>query len=337
MAAGISPLRNILMNPELCAALSYLATLQASWLDDVSKRNDFPMMWRPSIGLAILVHRFDQYAVAHGDRVFFPNHALTWLAIRDVPSGHELYRSGATMLDSAQATLAYGMPRLDFTGNPACTSNFRRLPDHSLLYAKRFGRDLRPDILDARYFAREWAVSNLISQGMTADARRAFLAGNGIFFSRRWPLHRLKTSGERAADWMPGAYLLFLRKDLPILKPWRDQKPGHSNSNLGHPIVQLDNLAPHVLIRASFGRSRPPVGPVGLWWDVTRCEDYLNFELESFIFPPLPVIRPDRVRLPLPGNVDLEASLPTAAAPEKQEIVCGPTLTGRFQAYGKVG
>ncbi len=301
------------MNPQLQETLNYLAALRASWLKDLRLRGTFDSSWRPCLGLAVLVDRFDHHAVSHGSRVFFPNHALSWLAMRDVPMGlcpsiAHIHNHGASMADVTHATLYHGMPRLDFAAHPSHTWNFRWLPDHSILHARTSSYPLRPDILDVRYFGRQWAVLNQMSSKMTHDASRVY-ASKGIRRNDRgWPAHRWQVRSRPPAEWMPRAYLAFHPKQLQHLGLQRICRNLRQRSN--YPLVRLDCLAQQVLVEASMISKHDHLRAVGLWWDITPGEDYLDCELESFIFPPLPVISPARLRWPLPGDVELIATLP---------------------------
>ena len=51
------------------------------------------------------------------------------------------------------------------------------------------------------------------------------------------------------------------------------------------------------------------VRPIGLFWDFGRLREYGDDETGSSIFPPLALDRWDDLRIPLPGDVLLDASV----------------------------
>jgi hypothetical protein len=303
------------MNAKMIEVLQFVAQLQAAWSKDRRSLEHFPQKWRPSIGLGLIVDRFDHHAISNSEHVFLPNRALTWIAMRDVPAmtfqrERTLSHSGASLVDRTQATFVHGMPRLDFTQKGAETCDFRRLPDHSLLYFQRFARNLRPDVLDARFHSREWTVINHISETMTSDAAYTFASGYAKPYERRWAARRWRTRGTPPESWMPRAYFQCRPQDMAYLQSAMRRVLLTANRIHGKYIIELPELAPNLLILACLAGRRIAEKSSGLWWNVQPAERYLNCELESFVFPPLPVVTPLRLRWPLPGDVELVADLP---------------------------
>jgi hypothetical protein len=285
-----------------------LADLYRDWHQDRWSQHRLPLRqcWRGCLELALIVERFDDCAVAVGAQTFLPNHAVTWLALRDLPPGQcptdaVRHRRGASLASTTQARLAYGLPVLDFTAQVRDEWDLKYQPIHSL----RYGIPQRPDILDARFHGREWAVINRLSRAMT-DFAFGIRGNRGR--SRRWPWRSCRSVAGRRFDvppvgaWFPRAYLAL----EPATVPQRFH--GLARSGTQFPLVVPFEDERMLVAATCLARDRARPAPQALWWDVSSCDFCLDADLETFLFPPLPLPAFDHLCWPLPGDVQLRAS-----------------------------
>jgi hypothetical protein len=231
----------------------------------------FPM------ALAATINGFDHHALNLDDRTFMPNHAITWIALRQLPGrpcGFRLEQGGFSAA-FAQATLGYGIPSLNFAWNNDQTispSRLRTVDNH----VRHSGlHSLAPDQ------AQEWAVLRAMRSQWSRAAYSRFFRG----FSGSPPLG-FRTSMETKIDLLatgsrlPRPFLAYQWCDLPILRQsaysFRRSMPEHC----------LHRLPTAVLVDAEVVARLPArLTPIGLWWDLTACERLLRVQLEAFLFP----------------------------------------------------
>jgi hypothetical protein len=58
-----------------------------------------------------------------------------------------------------------------------------------------------------------------------------------------------------------------------------------------------------------IARAASELAPDGLWWDTAAALPYYDWQLEAAVFPPVAIRRWDRLRLAMPGEVALDASI----------------------------
>jgi hypothetical protein len=217
---------------------------------------------RGCLGIAALVDRFDHHALAVGDRTFLPNHAITWMSVRDLPPGlsplsFSIHRRGATFVSTAKAVLRYNMPVIDFTTDSRCVKDLKRqpVPSHKAGVA-------RPDMFVLPEDLHAFDIAVAVSEGMTRAAaaqRKHVYPAPPVAF--------------------PRAYFM-VPSSLPRCSR-RASCPGH----------QGISCAPGKVLLAAWtaARSRIDTTTSDLWWDVTALGSHLDAELEAFILPPLPL------------------------------------------------
>ncbi len=277
--------------------LPALSSLFNQWHRDRSIQRRMPLhrQWRGCMGLALLVDQFDQNAVAVGDRVFLPNHALTWMVLRDIPPencSHFLdpHHVGGSLVTCTRTTIVHGMPRIHFASQAGATWNLRYVP--------RFGTNavpVPPHVLDARGHHREFAIVTQMSTNMTF-----WRTGPGNPFPHRGAV---MTPHQPCDLWMPRPYLVCkganthalprMRSPIQGGQPWQCQLP---DSTVGIYSFLAARL-PH--------RQKA----TDMWWEVTHCEQHLQTKLDAFVFPPLAMHTWTHLRRPLPGDVELDASV----------------------------
>jgi hypothetical protein len=215
---------------------------------------------RGCLGIAALVHRFDHNALALGDRTFLPNHAITWMSVRDIPPGlaHQplsIHRRGATFVSTTMAVLRYNMPVIDFTANGRDTRDLKRqpVPSHKAGVA-------RPDMFVLPQDLRLFDVAVAVSEDMTraaAGTRKRVYPAPPIPFPR--PYFMISSSIPRCGRTAscPGQQGLGCAPGKVFLAAW------------------------------TAARFRMETAPENLWWDVTALSLHLDADLEAFTLPPL--------------------------------------------------
>lgn len=181
--------------------------LQQRWLADRERRRRRPpeRSWRGCLGLAMLLERPDNTEYC-GERALIPNDHVTWLAMRDVPPGHfpgrgPMHRRGVSYVNTAKATLRFGLPSIDLSHPDPHAVDFRFFPGARRREVQR--PELRRshavgDVLDAEKRTGELAALVQLSEAMTQTA----------FAGRR---ARRGSSPRPMSEWMPVPYLAFGR------------------------------------------------------------------------------------------------------------------------------
>lgn len=177
--------------------------------------------WRGCVGLTMLLDDPDA-TVYHGELGLIRNDHVRWIALRDVPPGHyprtpRMNRRPVSLATEARAALRYGMPMIDFRREPRTTRDFRCIPFpcHRVRYgpAPWHVAEVRPggDALDSEHAAREFAVLNRVSAGMTTFAFSATHQDGGpirpAWAARRPSGMTPSRLQQRGANWMPRPYL----------------------------------------------------------------------------------------------------------------------------------
>lgn len=219
--------------------------------------------YRPCLGIAALVHDFDRHAIAVDDRTFLPNHALRWMAVRDLPPGltplsPAIHRRGATFVDTATATLRYGMPVIDLAANSRDTRDLKRqpVPAHK-------ASSVRPDMFALPTDLRHFELAVAISEHMTDFAEH----------------HRIRYQVPAPAPLFPRPY--FRLGSLLA-----------NTSKVNYLLNRQGILcARGSIFLAAWASGRLRIGTTisQLWWDVTHLADQLDADLEAFILPPIPL------------------------------------------------
>jgi hypothetical protein len=242
--------------------------------------------------LAAMIDRFDHHAIAIEDRTFLPNEAIHWLALHMLPPrGGHFKRQGENLAVScAKATLAYGIPQLQFPwdiGSTLLPSQLRSLA-FSRCQGHKLGLD--PDQ------EREWRVISV----MRAQWRHAsYSHATGSLNIWHDSTHHQFPPVKQMLDLtlphpcLPRPYLGYAWRDIPVLERLaltsRRWMPVDTLGRL--PTCALVEAAPVALLPAS----RP--SPRSLWWDITHCEAFLHCQLEAMVFPGLPIL-PSRAVYP---------------------------------------
>jgi hypothetical protein len=215
---------------------------------------------RRCLGIAALVDRFDHNALALGDRTFLPNHAITWMSVRDIPPGlaHQplsIHRRGATFVSTTKAVFRYNMPLIDFTTNGRDTRDLKRqpVPSHKASVA-------RPDMFVLPEDLRQFDVAVAISEGMTQAA--------AALRKRVYPAPPIP---------FPRPYFM-ITSALP-----------RCSRTASCPGQQGIGCAPGKVFLAAWtaARFRMETTPGELWWDVSALSSHLDAALETFVLPPL--------------------------------------------------
>jgi hypothetical protein len=251
---------------------------------------------RGCLGIAAFVDRLDHNALALGDRTFLPNHAITWMSVRDIPPGlaHQplsIHRRGATFVSTTRALLHYNMPVIDFTANGRDTRDLKRVPVPS----QKSGV-ARPDMFvlpeDVRLFDVAVAVSERMTQAAAALRKRVYPAPPIPF---------------------PRPYFM-IPSALPRCSR-RASCPGH----------QGIGCAPGKVFLAAWtaARFQMETAPENLWWDVTMLSSHLDTESEAFILPPLPLPHWNTAYRQIAGETAIIVQHPVTAS------------RGRAQAAGR--
>lgn len=288
------------------AAQQLLKTLLRDWRADQALQARVPPYQgcRGCLGLAALVDRFDHHAVASNDHVLLPNHAITWLALYDLPSRYPFgrpFHPKHTLACRAKATLAYGMPHLDFRRHARDSWDFSYMPRHARLQRHSLG----PYVLDACSFGREWAVLNRLSHAMTS---LAFFGQwrNGTPFRRAWTYHRpqppqanYKLPVTSPEGFMPRPFVALGPRDVSKLQ-FASAKASSQASCAIYRIGRRKSLYPAA--RLSHLGQRP--SSEELWWDFTPAASLLDCGLEAFLFPPDPITTVDSLRFQVSGCID---------------------------------
>jgi hypothetical protein len=241
-----------------------IAQAVTRWHSGHARRQELPTCRtnRPCMGIAALVHDFDQNAIAVGDRTFLPNHALTWMSVRDLPPGlmplsPAIHRRGATFVHTAQATLRYGMPVIDFTANASGVKDLKRQPVPDCKASS-----VRPDMFALPADLRHFETAIAISECMTDYAEQ----------------HRIRHHVPPIAPMFPRPY--FQLESLLA-------NTGKVSFLLSCQGIVCGGNGSVFLAAWASGRLRIHVASSQMWWDVTHLADCLDGDLEAFLLPPI--------------------------------------------------
>lgn len=278
-----------------------------AWKQDRFNRQHLrtPDHTRRRLGLAVLWQNVDADFECVGDRIFYTNSNLRWLALRDIPAGHfpccsNLNRRVVNWASLTTARLAYGMPRLDFAAGAEHRWDFAMMPyGQAEVRSRRLGHHhwtARGDTLNSEQHPRLFAVLNRLSAAMTERALR-------------YPRHRQSDphrNGQTVAtmpqmqDCFPQPYLGLRPVDLGRLQDQPDLQV-HWVTLKMHPGLIFCPVQ-------WTARRFTAVPSVELVWECDCLGQCIEAELEAAILPPLLLRRWDQLRFGVRG-VDLEVTV----------------------------
>ena len=283
------------------------------WKRDRVLRQKIPMrhVWRGCLGLAILLHDVERTEYPTDHHALVPNETMTWLALRDIPRNHfpavpAMNRREVQYVNTAQATLRYGMPVLDFTEQVRDAWDLRFMP---------FGRYQRTsnasvadtlfgcgDVLNSDDRPLEFAVLNRLNSSMTRYAFAA-LDARGRAMHQAWA--KLRPNGlatftpQPVSQWMPRPYLAFDARHEKALTPYAETA-----------ALRLDSQPNRILFAAQrVDQIAHIFRPLSLWWDLQPSIRYIDGDLAAAILPPIPLAKWNGLRFRLPGEVLLNACI----------------------------